>query len=280
MFNMIKMDLYRMFRSKSLYIIGIIFVAIIFSTSAMVKFMTQDEKMSQMIEQAQSSTEDKQNVGMSISINPTSDGKVSVLDDLYGNVSGKAIALFLVIFTVIYASADYTSGYIKNIAGQVRNRAMLIGSKAVCLFIYTVMFFIVYVGIQTLSDTLILGYFKFGNVSRFFTYLGVELLLHYAMVLLVMTITVIIRNNLISMIISVCLCMNVFTLIYNAVDKLIEKIGVKDFSVFEYTLTGNITSMLPAANTDDIVRCVVVSIIFGVLFVAAGSIVFKKRDVV
>jgi len=280
MFNMIKMDLARMFKSKSMFVIGIIFAAMIFSTSFLLKTISEDEKMSQLMEQSQEAASDNTDVGISVSIVPEEDGKVSVLNDLYGNTNGKVMILFMVIFTVIYSSADYTSGFIKNIAGQVKNRGMLVVSKAVCLFIYTVIFFAFYLLVQIISDGVILGYFKIGDVGDLFSYLGVELLLHYAIVILVMSLTIIIRNNLISMIVSVCMCMNLFTLMYNGIDKIISKAGIDDFSILKYTLTGNVSLLLPGAEAGDNVRCIVMSLIFGLAFLIIGSIVFKKRDVV
>ena len=166
MFNMVKMDLMRMFKSKSIFIIGIIFALMIFATSAMLKTIYEDEKLSQLIEQSEQSADDNTNVGMSISIAPGADGKISILDDLYGNTSGKLMALFMVIFTVIYASADYTSGFVKNIAGQVKNRGMLVVSKAICLFVYTLIFFLFYILVQIISDGAILGYFKLGDTGK------------------------------------------------------------------------------------------------------------------
>lgn len=280
MFNMIKMDVYRMFRTRSFYVIGIIFMVMIVATSAVVKVMSEDENMSQIMEQAQDVGDSSTNIGMSVSITPNEDGKVSIVDDLYGNTSGKLLALFLVIFTVLYASADYTSGYIKNIAGQVKSRVMMVASKAVCLLLYTILFFGGYVVVQIVSDRLILGYFNLGKAGELFSYLGIELLLHYALVLLVMSLTIIIRNNLISMIISVCLCMNVFSLIYSGIDWLVRKMGINDVSVFKYSLTGNISAYLPTGTADDRIRCIAVAAVFGIVCLAAGSAVFRKRDVV
>ena len=63
---------------------------------------------------------------------------VSVFDLFYGNIKGKFLALFMVIFAVLYSTADMTSGFIKNIAGQVRDRRGLVFAKGVSLFVYTV----------------------------------------------------------------------------------------------------------------------------------------------
>ena len=62
------------------------------------------------------------------------------------------MALFLVIFTVLFSSADIGSGYIKNIGGQVRSRRNLIFSKASVLFVYTTVTMLLYFIIQILHS--------------------------------------------------------------------------------------------------------------------------------
>lgn len=48
------------------------------------------------------------------------------MDVFFSNAQGKFYALFLVIFAVMFATADIKSGYIKNIGGQVSQRGSLL----------------------------------------------------------------------------------------------------------------------------------------------------------
>ena len=82
---------------------------------------------------------DNINVGMMVTL-PTEPGeKVTVYDIFFANSQGKLYALLLVIFTVLFSTADISSGYIKNIGGQVRNRGTLIFSRAIALAVFTVL---------------------------------------------------------------------------------------------------------------------------------------------
>ena len=47
---------------------------------------------------------------------------------------------------------------------------------------------------------------------------------------MIMCIAVVLRNNVISMMVSVCLCMNVLVMLYGVVDKAVTKMGIKDFT--------------------------------------------------
>ena len=60
---------------------------------------------------------DTVNLGMDVTV-PTKPGDtVSVFDLFYGNIKGKFLALFMVIFAVLYSTADMASGFNKNIGG-------------------------------------------------------------------------------------------------------------------------------------------------------------------
>ena len=120
MLNMIKMDLYRMFRTKSMYVIWIILVSALLITTFLCKTDYDLLNEEDAIQQAQIAepTTDNINVGMMVTL-PTEPGeKVTVFDIFFANSQGKFYALFLVIFTVLFSTADISSGYIKNIGAS------------------------------------------------------------------------------------------------------------------------------------------------------------------
>ena len=81
---------------------------------------------------------DNINLGMTVTM-PTEPGKpVTVFDVFFSNAQGRFYALFLIIFAVMFSTADIKSGYIKNIGGQVPRRGVLVVSKAVALALFTV----------------------------------------------------------------------------------------------------------------------------------------------
>lgn len=245
MLNMIRMELYRMFKTKSLYVIWLVLAAGILFTTGLsadeMKTYTMEEKQ-EMYEYATGQQKnDTVNLGMDVTV-PTKPGDtVSVFDLFYGNIKGKFLALFMVIFAVLYSTADMTSGFVKNIAGQVRDRRGLVFAKGVSLFVYTVLTMLIFTGIQTISNALFFDELVFGPVKEFLQYAGIQTLLHFALLIIVMCIAIVLRNNVISMMLSVCLCMNVLVIFYSFLDNLIAKAHIKNFHVLEYTVTGNIS---------------------------------------
>lgn len=283
MLNMIRMELYRMFKTKSLYVIWLVLAAGILFTTGLsadeMKTYTMEEKQ-EMYEYATGQQKsDTVNLGMDVTV-PTKPGDtVSVFDLFYGNIKGKFLALCMVIFAVLYSTADMTSGFIKNIAGQVRDRRGLVFAKGVSLFVYTVLTMLIFTGIQTISNALFFDELVFGPVKEFLQYAGIQTLLHFALLIIVMCIAIVLRNNVISMMLSVCLCMNVLVIFYSFLDNLIAKAHIKNFHVLEYTVTGNISFLETNVTAKMAVTALAVSIAFVIVMIEVCSTVFKKRDI-
>lgn len=211
---------------------------------------------------------------------PTKPGAdVSVFDGFYANVKGKFIALFMVIFTVLYATADITSGYVKNIAGQVRNRGNLIFAKAAALLLYVVLTMLLFIGVQMLSNAISYQKLVMGPGKEFFQYAVMQTLLHFALVMVIMCVAVVLRNNVISMMVSVCLCMNVLVMLYGVVDKAVAKMGIQDFHMMDYTVSGKIVNLGMNAAPKTMGMAAMVGVVFIVVMLAISMTVFQKRDI-
>lgn len=283
MLNCIKMDLYRMFRMKSFFVIWItLIIGIFFTTSMSVldyNMMKEEiEKGSQAYEQ-EAQTEEAVNLGMDVTL-PTRPGEmVTVYDQAYANLHGKFIALFMVIFAVLFSSSDLSSGYIKNIGGQIKNRGNLILSKAVALFAYTVLTMLFYVLVQTAAQAICYRNLEMGQLKGFISYVSVQILLHYALLLICMAVTVIIRSKVFSMTFAALVCMNVMVILYSTIDKAIEKIGMEDFNLIRYTVTGRMSLLDMSPSAQACGRAVIVAVLFGLAVTVLTSQIFRKRDI-
>lgn len=282
MLNIIKMDLYRLMKTRSMYVIWLIMAGVILLTTYMSKvdmdYIADAAEDSQI--ESQLEDEDTMQLGMAVSI-PTEPGqKVTIYDEFMGNTQGKAIALFIVIFVVLFATADSNSGYIKNIGGQVKHRRDLILSKTLAILVFTVLTMAVFVLVQAVATGICFGYIEWGDAKSFGIYFLLQTILHFALALICMTVANLIRNNVVSMIFAICLCMNVMIIFYGLIDKLVHKLGQKDFSTMDYTVTGKI-SMLPMEITGkESMSALVVSVVFILIMTILSSVIFEKRDIV
>ena len=314
MLNMIKMDVYRMFRTKSMYVIWIILLASALLTSFLSKIdydaankewekqqavqsqadndtdmQAADVVNAQDIEQQQAADSNKEqlsqqntdnvNLGMNVEL-PTEPGKkVTVMDVFFSNAQGKFYALFLVIFAVMFATADIKSGYIKNIGGQVSQRGMLIVSRAVALALFTAITFAGIFVFQAAANMLAFKCVVWGNWKEIIPYFLTELTLHYAFVLICMAIAVIIKNNVISMTLSVCLTMNIMSIVYAFIDYVVNRKGLHNFSIYKYTVTGRMAMLPMDAGREDVVSSMCVAAVFIIIMLSLSSYIFQKRDI-
>lgn len=284
MLNYIKMDLYRMFRMKSFLVIGLALIMGTFFTTSMSVLdynavKEETEKNIQSYEQDIQSGDEPVNLGMDVTL-PTRPGEmVTVYDQIYANLHGKFIALFMVIFAVLFSASDLSSGYIKNIGGQMKNRGSLILSKAAALFVYTVLTMLFYLIVQTAAQAICFRNLEMGPLKGLMIYTAIQILLHYALLLICMAVTVITRNKVFSMAFAVLVCMNVMVILYSTIDKVIEKLGVENFNLIRYTVTGRMSllGMLPSAEACE--RAVFTAVLFGLAVTALSSQIFRKRDI-
>lgn len=281
MLNIIKMDLYRMLKTKSMYVIWIVLAAILLITTSLCKtdyeLLTEKDAMKQ--EQVTEPTVDNINVGMMVTL-PTEPGeKVTVYDIFFANSQGKLYALLLVIFTVLFSTADISSGYIKNIGGQVRNRGTLILSRAIALAVFTVLTMAGAFLFQAAANGIFFGELEWGNTKAILSYFVTELALHYALVLICMAIAIILKNNVISMVIAVCLTMNVMTIVYGVINGAIQKIGIQNFQIYKYTITGKLSLLPMNPSGNECLAAFGVAIVFIVMMISVSSVVFQKRDI-
>ena len=281
MLNIIKMDLYRMLKTKSMYVIWIVLAVILLITTSLCKtdyeLLTEKDAMKQ--EQVTEPTVDNINVGMMVTL-PTEPGeKVTVYDIFFANSQGKLYALLLVIFTVLFSTADISSGYIKNIGGQVRNRGTLILSRAIALAVFTVLTMAGAFLFQAAANGIFFGELEWGNTKAILSYFVTELALHYALVLICMAIAIILKNNVISMVIAVCLSMNVMTIVYGVINGAIQKIGIQNFQIYKYTITGKLSLLPMNPSGNECLAAFGVAIVFIVMMISVSSVVFQKRDI-
>ena len=273
MLNMIKMDLYRMFRTKSMYVVWIVLAVSVLFTTFMCKtdydLLSKEDTVRQ--EQFAEPTAENINVGMMVTL-PTEPGeKVTVYDIFFANSQGKFYALFLVIFAVMFSTADIGSGYIKNIGGQVQKRGALIFSKSIALAVFTVLTMAGAFLLQGAANYIIFKELTWGSSKAVLSYFLTELALHYALVLICMAIAIILKNNVISM--------NIMSIVYGLINSAVRKMGIQNFQIYKYTITGKLSllSMNPSGN--ECLAAFGVAIVFAVIMIAASSAVFQKRDI-
>lgn len=296
MFNAIRMDVYRLFKTKSTYIILVIMIALSVMGTGLMSVMTemteaegqqvQTEQMSDNVgyagddDQLYEDTEGAQSqVSVSVSESDPDENDNSVLSFVMSDISGLQAGLFIIIFTVLFSMADINSGFIKSIGGQVKGRGVLIASKMVAIAIFTAIVIIADFLTQLIAVNIFFDDAAVGSASEIVRLLSSQFVLNFALAVLMMAIAMIIKNNVVSMIIGVCMCSGIFELIFMGINYLMDKIGFNDFDINNILITGKIQNVTIGADASDIGYALLAAAIYIAVSVFAVYNVFKHRDI-
>lgn len=296
MFNAIRMDVYRLFKTKSTYIILVIMIALSVMGTGLMSVMTemtgaegQQVQTEQMSDNADYAGDDDQlyedtegaqsQFSVSVSESDPDENDNSVLSFAMSDISGLQAGLFIIIFTVLFSMADINSGFIKSIGGQVKGRGVLIASKMVAIAIFTAIVIIADFLTQLIAVNIFFDDAVVGSASEIVRLLSSQFVLNFALAVLMMAIAMIIKNNVVSMIIGVCMCSGIFELIFMGINYLMDKIGFNDFDINNILITGKIQNVTIGADASDIGYALLTAAIYIAVSVFAVYNVFKHRDI-
>lgn len=296
MFNAIRMDVYRLFKTKSTYIILVIMIALSVMGTGLMSVMTemtgaerqqvQTEQMSDNADYAggddqfNEDTEGAQSqLSVSVSEIDPDENDNSVLSFAMSDISGLQAGLFIIIFTVLFSMADINSGFIKSIGDQVKGRGVLIVSKIAAIAIFTAIVIIADFLTELIAVNIFFDDAVVGSASEIVRLLSSQFVLNFALAVLMMAIAIIIKNNVVSMIIGVCMCSGIFELIFMGINYLMDKIGFSDFDINNILITGKIQNVTIGADAADIGYALLTAAIYIAVSVLAVYNVFKHRDI-
>lgn len=296
MFNAIRMDVYRLFKTKSTYIILVIMLAMSVMGTGLMSVMTemtvaerQQVQTEQMSDNADYAGEDDQfnedtegaqsQLSVSVSEIDPDENDNSVLSFAMSDISGLQAGLFIIIFTVLFSMADINSGFIKSIGGQVKGRGVLIVSKMAAIAIFTAIVIIADFLTELIAVNIFFDDAVVGSASEIVRLLSSQFVLNFALAILMMAIAIIIKNNVVSMIIGVCMCSGIFELIFMGINYLMDKIGFSDFDINNILITGKIQNVTIGADAADIGYALLTAAIYIAVSVLAVYNVFKHRDI-
>lgn len=296
MFNAIRMDVYRLFKTKSTYIILVIMIALSVMGTGLMSVMTemtgaesQQVQTEQMSDNADYAGDDDQlyedtegaqsQFSVSVSESDPDENDNSVLSFAMSDISGLQAGLFIIIFTVLFSMADINSGFIKSIGGQVKGRGVLIVSKIAAIAIFTAIVIIADFLTELIAVNIFFDDAVVGSASEIVRLLSSQFVLNFALAVLMMAIAMIIKNNVVSMIIGVCMCTGIFELIFMGINYLMDKIGFNDFDINNILITGKIQNVTIGADASDIGYALLTAAIYIAVSVFAVYNVFKHRDI-
>lgn len=268
--NVVKMDLYRMLRSRSTYYILI-------GLSVFLVFLISNSHES-LLDIQKGLPVPKAIVGIGFDGSLLAD-QMSLVQFFKVFARSQSFILMLAIFSVLFINHEEASGFSKNIAGQVQKRGWLLFSKFICqglfiLFAFLVGILTVLVAGEMSYDAVVLG-----NIGQLFQEVGLQFLFHLAFAGILLLIITLIRQPIVSLLVGVLLCFGAFAFVYQAIDGWIQQgLRMPEFTLTDYTITGIIPRVSIDSANDQLIKAVIIALIYSVLTLVLSVTIKNKRD--
>lgn len=277
MLNVIRMEITRMFKTRSFYVtiaIGVIFAGLMLAslTPSMNKFY--DGNANEINETLFESENGEAHISMEI---PDSDTACP------SNICGSFIAvasMFISIFAACFVGEFYKAGFCKNVINTVKHRYYFQIARAVCMIIYAAIILAVNTIVTCGLAAALVHQFEFTYMKDFALYLLGEYCLLVVTGLFSAFFTDLFRSKIPAIFYAVFSTTTIMTTILSAIDSklsqwLSTEISIENYLVSTYQLC--FYGDLPMEN-NVVIHALVLSFVFFVVYNILGSVVITKHD--
>lgn len=265
MFNLFRMDLFHVLRSKAFYICFCILSATTIFTFGLLYAMSNSQSLVQY--------------GITVSGNldaiKDSFSHISILE-LYHqtNISGGMFPIVTGIFASLFVCIDFESGFIKNILSIHENKWKYIVSKLLCLGMIN-FFYLVGTFIISLILNLLCGQFFSAVPFLNILFYGFSAwMLTNAFSALILMICILTRSKAAGIASAIFFCSGMIVLLFY---NILNLFGVG--KIMEYTLYMNLASCPFSYHGLKSLQAVAVSVVFLILYTIISKIVLTKKDI-
>lgn len=247
MLNLIRSDLYKAFHMKSFWICGLIPLLI-----SGIELLASDEN------------------------------SVFFIQELIGQAGGVSLSLMASVFISMFITAEYKNGYIKNIAGNISDRTMLLVSKLVMSIVVILLYFFVQLtAYVVLYDIFYVVNYDSTTLANCLGQSGMLLLLNFALSTIVVFFCIAARNNGASITMSVLIGSTFLgqSIIMTVMILQVFQVISEDFDVSKYLVTTYIQDFASGYKAEELGIALIVGGIYTALSVVLSAIHLKKKDI-
>ncbi len=270
--NLIRMDFYRLFRSRSIK------VGMIASAAVAVLGMLCNLGIVAIVKVA-------------LDVDPvTADGLALLIDCanwVYGvdfadvMFSGTGwFSLFIGCMVVsAFIGSEQSSGYVKNVIGQLPDRGQMVVSKFVATSFIHFLTLVIYAAVSCACAFLFFGsYINEWSIGKLLLGLGLRLLLYIAVNAVIVFLCMLTKSSSLAMVIGAIFGIGITKFVYMILNWALSVVKI-DIDLALFTPDG-INGMLSVDGLETIwVRALIVFAAFTVVFVGAAIALVRKRDV-
>ncbi|MDY4835489.1 MAG: ABC transporter permease [Frisingicoccus sp.] len=268
MTDLIKMDIYRLVHSKS-FKVGLLFSIIIplLVISAMGTVIRLSET-------------EIQDMSMNIIIKMWIGKGFSIGQMIMIGLESLSL-LVSTVLTVLFVNEEQSDGFIKNIAGIVPNRGMLVVSKFCGIAVINLSIFLVYTIVSVIAGAVCMSsvLIKGPVLYTIFVWL-VKFLLYMAIDSIILCICMLTKSRSLAIGVSVIWGIGVIRIVYSAIGAFINMaIRGLHIDVSLFTPDGVNAILTLKSEPDVLIRGVIISLIYSAVFMLMTSVILNRRDV-
>lgn len=285
MLNVIKMDLYRMCKSKYTYIV---LAAAMLMMLASVFMSKQDVTYYQQTPSALETLRiNEENAGVKWGIyighvppEWCTGAEIPLPELVSSNLQSHILLMFLVVFIVLFAGNENRTGFIKNIACQVQHRYELVIGKLLSTAIFTAVLLGMAVLVIMLGSRIFFGYVHMQDFGKFMVFLSVQFLLHVGYGSVILMFVYLFQNAVASLITGILIAAGILqvadAVLLNVVPVCRE---IENFSIMNYLTSGNVALVSMAGGNDVYLKAVIIAAVTLAIMGCLSGTIMEKRDI-
>lgn len=180
------------------------------------------------------------------------------------------LLLYIGIFTVSFYMSEYNNGFYKNFISMENARVQTVIAKILVLGLFTLLMFIIMIITDFIGRAIFFENTDIGDPQYFIKVFLGQFLLHWAFVVVVLSITMIVRRIVASIVIIVLLVLNIIGSLSMVLESFIH-----DDRFTSYLLVNTITLPMDYNDLGDFLHVIIVAVVY---FIVAGLIAIKFKQ--
>ena len=255
MAKLIRMDLYRMLKSRSFLVCLVVAFLISLSSSPLARLLL--------------------NLAITLSgeTKETIEAEVK-LSAIFQNPFPLISATVALISLCYFFYADVENGYIKNIAGQMPMKGFTILSKFAAAAVHNLIFAVVCIIGDITGTILVMRVVPDDAVLEGLRVLALKLLLYQSIAAILLLVVTTFRSKALGMILAVLFGMEFAPLIYMGINEGLRQVFGPDTDISRY-----MPDTVMNENPLDTVKAILVAVVSGAVFLLPAIRIFDRKDV-
>ena len=268
MFNLLKMDVRRLFKSRSFYIILGVTAVLLIMVTVMAYAVADPEMMDAMEAQGADITESDRMMSEYIQ-------NMSQLDFIHESLGGGFLLVMTGIGMTLFVNGDFSSGFIKNICRINPRRRDYVLSKVALAGVYSGIITVLSVLLMLLFPVLIHMYPAQDSISQIWRYILWMWLPHWAFALMALALVLLTRSTTLGIILSLVAGSGLTVVFVGMLGKLLRWPPLEQF--FLYSMVKGVYA--PQSGMTQGWVILVCAAAWAVVYGVGSLLAMEKRDI-